>query len=266
MENFLEYLRQTLGEYEIIENTGNGYFVLELKKTYRQAAVKKISDYSLYEKLKHTYIEGIPAVYDVIEYEGCRYSVEEYINGITLSEIIKETGTLYSSEAAEAIIKLCDIAAELNGYGIYGTDFSPENIVISKDKLYIISLEKASGKAFYTSPEVKTGAEPDSKSDVYAIGRLLSFLISAQENKEPNSTAAYYKIIKKASHIKPEKRYKNTQKLKKAFKTNTNTVIYVIAFLILIALTVIVCAKYSFKTNGINALVTYCENGSRLTD
>ena len=117
------------------------------------------------------------------------FFLEEYINGVTLSELFQTVGlfgstTFCSFHAACVIIML----ETLNKLGIVHRNIKPENIILTKNgypKLIdfscckIIESNKTRtlvGTPFYMSPEVLRGAGYSYSCDYWGLGVLLFFM------------------------------------------------------------------------------------------
>ncbi len=138
-------------------------------------------------------------VYSFGEQEGTYYIAMEWVNGKTLSKIIRkarEQGGLpvpvalkivaQVAEALDYAHRACDAAGE--PLGIVHRDVSPQNIMVSYDgvvKLLDFGIAKATshstrteagvikGKFAYMSPQQCVGEPIDSRADVFALGVCL---------------------------------------------------------------------------------------------
>ena len=85
----------------------------------------------VYKALLNHRIESIPKIFHVNENNNKVIVFEEYIDGITLSELLQEE--LYNEKSVRKIIcELCDTLAILHGHNIIHRDIKPENIMIDK--------------------------------------------------------------------------------------------------------------------------------------
>jgi serine/threonine-protein kinase len=110
-----------------------------LLKSYR--AIKCISkNHPQYElqrneafilkNLKHS---CIPIIYDIEEDDKGSYIVEEYIEGITLTDYVLANGALREDIIIQAGIQLCDLIQYLHSAKspVFYLDLKPDNILIS---------------------------------------------------------------------------------------------------------------------------------------
>jgi eukaryotic-like serine/threonine-protein kinase len=131
----------------------------------------------------------------------CTYSlpdqfvvVYDYVPGQTLEELVASRGRLGAEEAASLAGDVCEAAAALHSCGIIHRDLSPRNVIVAADGAHLIDLgiarmrvEGASrdttslGTRGFASPEQYGFAQTDARSDVYAIGKLLGYMLTGMQ-------------------------------------------------------------------------------------
>ena len=137
---------------------------------------------------------------------GDRFMVMEYLDGVTLSQRIKDRGRLTAAEAAPAIAQLLDGLAAAHEAGIIHRDLKPDNVFLLKSKAgrkdfvkildfgiskfnrlagdSAMSLTRTGavmGTPYYMSPEQAKGSkEIDLRSDLYSVGVILYEAITGQ--------------------------------------------------------------------------------------
>lgn len=113
----------------LVQNELNGkiYIKKELK-TYN------IEVFKMLKQINH---RNTPRIYEFIELEDTLYIIEEFINGSTLEEILKEQGPLKEDLTIEYVLELCEILKILHNerIPIIHRDIKPSNIIISNDKV-----------------------------------------------------------------------------------------------------------------------------------
>jgi predicted Ser/Thr protein kinase len=145
--------------------------------------------------LKHP---TIVAVYDTGEmqspYGSLPYIVMEFVDGRTLSDIIKSEGAMDEQQAIETMADVCAALDFSHRGGIIHRDVKPANVMITKSgavKVMDFGIARALadgggvtqtgaviGTAHYLSPEQARGEAVDARSDVYAAGCVLYKLLT----------------------------------------------------------------------------------------
>ncbi len=152
-------------------------------------------------------------VFDVIEHEGQPCIVMQLIESTPLSDLLREHGTLTSSEAARIGAQVSSALAAAHKMRIVHRDVKPGNILITEDGSAMISdfgISHALGDATitatgmihgtpaYLAPEVARGLPTSFASDVFSLG---STLYAALEGDPPfgsdrNAIALLHKVAR----------------------------------------------------------------------
>ena len=152
---------------------------------------------------------------DIFDYgradDGTFYYVMEYLPGMNLGEIVRRFGPMPSSRAIHLVRQACGALQEAHDVGLLHRDLKPANLFAAvRGGFYdvaklldfglakpLTTLDSASltadgtitGSPLYMSPEQATGdREPDARSDIYAMGAILYFLVSGRppfEDEKP---------------------------------------------------------------------------------
>lgn len=122
------------------------------------------------------------------------YLVMEYVEGRTLSEIVKSEGPLSIERFKHIAVDLCDALTHAHWQGVIHRDIKPSNVLISTQngrevaKLADFGIAKIVGEEvaqsltqtgevmgtpYYMSPEQCAGQVPGQPSDVYSLGCVL---------------------------------------------------------------------------------------------
>jgi eukaryotic-like serine/threonine-protein kinase len=144
---------------------------------------------------------------DIFDYgrteDGTFYYVMEYLPGMNLAELVRENGPLPSARALHLIRQVCNALAEAHDLGLVHRDIKPANIfsairggrydvaklldfglakpLLNVDEAHLTQEGTITGSPLYMSPEQATGdREPDARSDIYAIGTVLYFLLTGR--------------------------------------------------------------------------------------
>ncbi|MBN1521102.1 MAG: transporter substrate-binding domain-containing protein [Candidatus Aureabacteria bacterium] len=136
-------------------------------------------------------------VHDVGQEGNLLYMITEFVEGETLKDLVNREGPL-SEERALSIV--CDIASalvEADEKHIVHRDLKPDNVMITNKsiiKVMDFGLAKHAagetqaitqtgallGTPHYMSPEQIQGEKVDIRSDLYALGLILFFLVTGQ--------------------------------------------------------------------------------------
>ena len=201
--------------YEILEKIGVGgmAMVYKAKDIYlkRIVAVKILKEQYLDDKefIKKFVIEAqsvanlnnqnIVKIYDVGQHinedKTYNYIVMEYINGKTLSELIKEKGRIKSSAVVEISKQIANALDCAHRHHVIHRDIKPHNIIIDENlnvKVTDFGIARISttstitytssilGTVHYISPEQAKGKYIDEKSDIYSLGVVMYEMVTGR--------------------------------------------------------------------------------------
>jgi serine/threonine-protein kinase len=149
--------------------------------------------------------------YGVTE-DGLWYYVMELLEGETLAQHVERLGPLPPSRAIHIIGQAARALGEAHERGIVHRDVKPENIFLTSmggehDFVKVIDFGIAKmknvdgtmtgtgtgwvmGTPAYMSPEVAMGGSADARSDVYALGQVLYFLLCGRPPFQADNVAA----------------------------------------------------------------------------
>src|SRR5690606_38243626 len=83
--------------------------------------------------------ENIVNIYDIKSEDQIHYMVMEYVDGITLKELIQQEGKISIEKAIFIAIQICDALAHAHQNGIIHRDIKPQNIICTTDQKYRIT-------------------------------------------------------------------------------------------------------------------------------
>jgi eukaryotic-like serine/threonine-protein kinase len=171
---------------------------------------------------------AIVAVYDTGEAETptgpLPYIVMEYVDGVTLRDIVHSDGPIPPRQAIEIIADACQALNFSHQHGIIHRDVKPANIMISKAgavKVMDFGIARALadagnsvtqtsaviGTAQYLSPEQARGETVDSRSDVYSLGCVLYEILTGEPPFVGDSPVAVAYQHVREDPVPPSERY-----------------------------------------------------------
>ena len=136
---------------------------------------------------------NIVEVYDVGEDDGKYFIVMEYVQGLTLKQLIKKRGSLTLPEVVDIMLQLTSAVAHAHESYIIHRDIKPQNVIILEDgrvKIMDFGIAVAlnageftqtnsvMGTVYYIPPEQANGASATTKSDIYSLGILMYELVT----------------------------------------------------------------------------------------
>jgi ABC-type transport system substrate-binding protein/cyclophilin family peptidyl-prolyl cis-trans isomerase/serine/threonine protein kinase len=140
-------------------------------------------------KLNHP---NVAMILDHFVETGYYFLVVEHIRGKTLSEVFEENnGPLEENEVLQWAKTICDVLVYLHNEGVIHRDISPDNIMLTSDGAIkfidfgtLRELRKVAsggtagmGKFGFSPPEQWQG-KPEPRSDIFALGATLYFLLT----------------------------------------------------------------------------------------
>ena len=132
-----EFLCEIKNSYNVInvlsERNGNKVLLLKHKKIGRKLVLRyQEKKQEVYCFLKSISFENLPEIYDVYELEDAFIVLEEYIDGISVAQVL-ESGVYTYRGAKKVISGVCDALCVLHENGYVHRDIKPENIMVSRD-------------------------------------------------------------------------------------------------------------------------------------
>ena len=177
----------------------------ELVEKFRRKFVKEAQ--LIASKLSHPSIVGVT---DVFDENGTSYYVMDYIEGRSLSDIIKERGRIGETEAIAIIDSVCRALAYVHSRNINHLDIKPGNIMVEAETGNVVLIDfgvakqydAATGEATTTTPvgrshgyspleQYKVGgvSQFSPESDIYALGATLYKMLTGTTPPEAGDVA-----------------------------------------------------------------------------
>jgi serine/threonine protein kinase len=135
--------------------------------------------------------------------DGQPYIVTEFLQGLNLAQVLKETGGLPPEACAPIIKQVCYAVGEAHRLRIIHRDLKPDNIILQGKEAATVMVKvvdfgvaklvgdgvstgsltvegKVCGSPAYMSPEQCRGAEFDYRADIYSLGIVIFEMLSGK--------------------------------------------------------------------------------------
>jgi serine/threonine-protein kinase len=155
---------------------------------------------------------NVVSVFDTGSDDGTHYIVLEYIQGKTLSQVIREDAPLLPERAVEIAESVAAGLSIAHGDGIIHRDIKPGNVMLTPTgdvKVMDFGIARATtsesitqtatvlGTAAYFSPEQAQGGPVDARSDLYSLGCVLYEMLTGRQPFSADSPLAVaYKHVR----------------------------------------------------------------------
>lgn len=194
------------------------------------------NEMEIMKKMADRKLSGIPKAYRIFEENGEVYLVREYIEGMSLAQMVLQKGGISEAEICRISRKICQTAEQFqnpDGPMIH-RDIKPENIVVTPGGEVVFidfgtmrSYKKDGSRDTFVvgtrgtaAPEQYGYTQTDQRTDVYAIGQTMLYMVSESYEMNQLSECAVSrrmkKIIEKACSFEPDKRYGDAAQLRRA--------------------------------------------------
>ena len=194
------------------------------------------NEMEIMKKMADRKLSGIPKAYRIFEENGEVYLVREYIEGMSLAQMILQKGGISEAEICRISRKICQTAEQFQNPDepMIHRDIKPENIVVTPGGEVVFidfgtmrSYKKDGSRDTFVvgtrgtaAPEQYGYTQTDQRTDVYAIGQTMLYMVSESYEMNQLSECAVSrrmkKIIEKACSFEPDKRYGDAAQLRRA--------------------------------------------------
>lgn len=138
---------------------------------------------------------NVVTIYDVGEENDLYYIVMEYVEGLTLKQLIQQQGALSIEKTVNIMQQICSAINHAHANHIVHRDIKPHNILISElgeakvtdfgiaramTSATITHTNSVMGSVHYLSPEQARGGMVNEKSDIYSLGIVLYEMVTGR--------------------------------------------------------------------------------------
>lgn len=251
----------TVGRYRILDTLGEGgegrVYLAEDESLFRRVALKRIlqgekteeevrREAAFLRDLRHPML---PVVYELF-YEDDWYLAMEYIEGVSLQHYIESRGRVEEAQGCLWADALLDVLCYLHARKppVIYRDLKPANIMVCRDgTLRLVDFggaalksygegrdERMAATAGYAAPEqwqkVGRPARADERSDLYAFGKILYYMVTGADPGKPPYTAlaiAYYnpllsdgleQVVRRCIEEEPEARFQVAEEVREELR------------------------------------------------
>ena len=196
-----------IGRFEIIRTLGKGaqgsVYLAHDSHLQREVAIKSIGAGAPPEKIRHLLQEArvvsrfshpnIVILFDAIEHDGAHYLVLEYVDGVTLAELLTGEGRLDEPRALKIAIQIADGLAYAHAKQVIHRDIKPANIMIDRNgaaRIMDFGIATSTGDAdpahtihgtpCYMAPERHTQKSASETGDVFSLGMVLYEMLTGR--------------------------------------------------------------------------------------
>jgi serine/threonine protein kinase len=222
-----------------LRDTSTGALIVPTAKQdiYQRGLSRFVTEGKILAKINHP---NVVRVENYFEERGTAYLVMELIDGYTLREELNRQPNkkLPDNKINTIISGLVDALATVHAQGIYHLDIKPDNILLTSDNRLVLVDFGASrqglstgttSQAFtldYAPPEVLTGKDFGSESDIFELGMMLHEMIVGElppraierifndtwsENLHPSLTEPWKSLIISALQLQKHTRPPNVK-------------------------------------------------------
>jgi len=219
-----------------------------------------VNEGRLLARVRHPHVI---TVYGAETREGAVGLWMEFIRGRTLYQIVEHQGVMSAREATAVATDLCGALAAVHAAGLLHRDVSARNVMRADggrvvlmdfgaghdDARKIVSGDgrDLAGTPLYMAPELFGGSRADQRSDIYALGALLYYLVSGKfpiagrslaevgaahergdrirlRDARPDLPPGFVRVVEKALEPNPAQRFQTVGALELALEDPTSVV------------------------------------------
>ena len=225
---FVEEVRKQYDLMSLLSRKNDGEVLHLRHKTLERDVVIRCYETPIpaYDFLKTVQHPNIPVVYDTVLLDDGQAVFEEFVDGMTVADILKNGNYTYRG-AKKLMCEVCAALCFLHHNNIIHRDIKPENIIVCDSGAVKLVDFNASrrfdavkrtdtevlGTVGYAPPEQQGIAQSGDKADIYALGVLLNVMLTGKHPSEALAKGKAGKIVLKCTQIDPKSRFLSVERL-----------------------------------------------------
>jgi eukaryotic-like serine/threonine-protein kinase len=138
---------------------------------------------------------GVPALYDLGTHEQRLFQVMQFVDGVTVDDVVAEHGALPPAWVAAIAAQTCAVLSAAHALSITHRDLKPSNLMLRPDGSVVVldfglavlggaarftRVGQIFGTPSYMAPEQVRHGAADARSDLYALGCVLHELLTGR--------------------------------------------------------------------------------------
>jgi len=189
---------------------------------------------------------NIVAVYDFGEADGLFYLLMEYVDGLSLRQVL-QSGKIAPAEALGIVPRICEALQYAHEQGVVHRDIKPENVLLDRQGRVKIAdfgvarilarpgemtlttrATQAMGTPYYMAPEqLERPKEVDHRADIYSLGVVFYEMLTGElplgrfqtPSQKVRVDVRLDEVVLRALEKEPERRYQQASQVKTAVET-----------------------------------------------
>ena len=222
-----EWLRQSLEQFfqeeQLLKRSPRGSVrLLRHRETGQRFVLRHFTGSAeVYRQLLHCTCQNLPTVYEAVSRNDENLSLEEYIQGDNLGELLKDA--LFTAEETRDIVtqEMLELAVRVG--------VKPENIILRGGEAVLIDFDAARlhkpehetdtlvlGTTGFAAPEQYGLSQTDQRADVYAVGILINVMLTGEHPSRKLAEGRLGRVVRRCTQVSPQRRYPNVLRLMEA--------------------------------------------------
>ena len=229
-----EWLRQSLEQFfqeeQLLKRSPRGSVRLLRHQSTGQRFVLRhfTGSAEVYRQLLHCTCQNLPTVYEAVSRNDENLTLEEYIQGDNLGELLKDT--LFTAEETRDIVtQVCRALWVLHGLGAVHRDVKPANSILRGGEAVLIDFDAARlhkpehdtdtlilGTTGFAAPEQYGLSQTDQRADIYSVGILINVMLTGKHPSKQLAPGHLGRVVARCTQVSPQRRYPNVLRLMEA--------------------------------------------------